>query len=128
MRRVDCRTNALPTDWPTNQPTDQPMDMTSYRSAGKHLKRIIEGVKKVISVQNCMENLFFGGSEERTQTLAEKDWSVNAVPRYHCTEQKKRILLNLNIFQSNFLAIWALSGAARGLYLPLTPVPQLLSR
>ena len=41
------------------------------------------------------------------------------MPRYHCTEQKKRILLNLNIFQSNFLAIWALFGAATGLYLPL---------
>ena len=41
------------------------------------------------------------------------------MPRYHCTEQKKRILLNLNIFQSNFLAIWALFGAATGLYLSL---------
>ena len=41
------------------------------------------------------------------------------MPRYHSAEQKKRILLNLNIFQSNSLVVWALFGAARGLYLPL---------
>ena len=34
MRRVDRRTNALPTDRPTNQPTDT----ASYRGALSHLK------------------------------------------------------------------------------------------
>ena len=45
MRRVDRRTNALPTDRQTDRPTNRPTDKASYRGALSHLK-------------SCMANFF----------------------------------------------------------------------
>ena len=38
MRRVDRRTNALPTDRPTDRLTNQPTDTACYTGALSHLK------------------------------------------------------------------------------------------
>ena len=42
MRRVDRRTNALPTNQPTNQPTNRPTDTVYYRDTRTHLTRVNE--------------------------------------------------------------------------------------
>ena len=39
VRRVDRRTNALPTDRQTDGPTNRPTDRASYRGALLHLKK-----------------------------------------------------------------------------------------
>ena len=52
MRRVDCQTNALPTD----QPTDQPTDTASYRGALSHLKTSRDRESKKMSIKRYRRN------------------------------------------------------------------------
>ena len=78
--------------------------------------------KKVIPVQNCMENPFLGGSrtyEGLLETHPNTCWQGLINKRSaEVPQNRKKEYCSFWTFLSKFWAFWALFGAARVLYLP----------